>query len=180
MKMETLDWYLKNAENAIRKFAKGTKLIKNEDAIAFVARFMMDADSRYDEKTGTREGFRWKYAEYAVKSFINRDRKKRKMLSINATFKNSTYDSRGSSLEKILTKDIIPHNSNNSAIPDVIQLINNAPYLNDRERNCILAKFVDSKNYQEIGDSLGITRERVRQIIDKAIYKVRKNCGCSS
>lgn len=173
--METLDWYLKNAENAIRKFAGGTRLIKDEDAIAFVARFMMDADCKYDGKTGTREGFRWKYAEYAVKTIISRRKNKKKTISINTERGDD-----GFKFENSLTRDKASNNPNNNIIPDVIHLVNNAVYLNDREKGCIKANFIDAKNYQEIADDLGITRERVRQIVDKALYKIRKNCECSS
>lgn len=175
MEMQTLDWYLKNAENAIRKFAGGTRFIKDEDAIAFVARFMMDADVKYDGKTGSREGFRWKYAEYAVKILFTKSKKKKKMVSINVDRGND-----GFRFDQTLTKDAIPTNSNNNVIPDVIHLVNTATYLSDKERDCVRAKFIDSKNYQEIANTLGITRERVRQVVEKALYKIRKNCECNS
>lgn len=46
--------------------------------------------------------------------------------------------------------------------------------LSDREIEFIYAYYKDLKTLENIGDTIGISRERVRQIICKAIYKLRR------
>ena len=46
--------------------------------------------------------------------------------------------------------------------------------LSSKEEMVIRGRFFEDKTFQEIGDVLGVTRERVRQIEDKALKKLRK------
>lgn len=45
--------------------------------------------------------------------------------------------------------------------------------LTEREKKCIFCRYMDLKNYDEIGKEFGVTRERIRQILAKAIRKLR-------
>ncbi len=47
--------------------------------------------------------------------------------------------------------------------------------LGDRAYNCLSSYFVDGRTYQSIGDELGLTRERVRQIINESMEKIKTN-----
>lgn len=58
------------------------------------------------------------------------------------------------------------------------EIVNALNVLNERERNVIAACFgIDSQEMTmaEIGEKYGLTRERVRQIREKAIRKLRNN-----
>lgn len=166
--MESLEFYLKNAQNAIRKFGN-LRMSLDEDAVAYVANYMMRADQKYDGKTGTREGYRWRWAKYAVMNFSRTYKKKYNTISIDSINNNDCK------MSDNLTLDKIPKNNNNLYISDIIETIREADYLTDREKSCLFGKYVDDKTLQEIGDNIGTTRERVRQVIEKAIYKIRAN-----
>ena len=45
--------------------------------------------------------------------------------------------------------------------------------LNERERTIILGYYSDGRTLQELGDQLGISRERVRQIKEKRVKRLR-------
>ena len=45
--------------------------------------------------------------------------------------------------------------------------------LDERERYCITERFYTNRTLAEIGKHLGLTRERIRQIILKALRKIR-------
>ena len=51
--------------------------------------------------------------------------------------------------------------------------IEDSEYLDDREKQIIMDYFRDGKTLKEIGEELGITSERVRQIKNKAMDGVR-------
>jgi len=46
--------------------------------------------------------------------------------------------------------------------------------LNKRERYILLAYYFDGRTYQDIGRSLGVTRERIRQILEELLEKIRR------
>ncbi len=48
------------------------------------------------------------------------------------------------------------------------------PNLRDKERECLL-RWVDGETLQSIGDSYGLSRERIRQLIQAAISDIRAN-----
>lgn len=61
--------------------------------------------------------------------------------------------------------------------PDLGERFRKAYYeLDARARESLLRK-AKGETLQEIGDHLGITRERVRQIINKSIRKIRRSCS---
>ena len=49
------------------------------------------------------------------------------------------------------------------------------PSLNKREK-MVLSEFMEGKKYDDVGEVLGLSRERVRQLFEKALRKIR-NCS---
>jgi len=47
--------------------------------------------------------------------------------------------------------------------------------LDERERTIFLLRFWEQQSYEEIGSQVGVTRERVRQIIASAIALIQEN-----
>lgn len=163
--METLEFYLKNAQNAIKVFGN-RRMLRDEDAISHVAYSMMHADEKYDGVTGSKEGYRWECARFAVLSIVSK-KPKMKTVSLNKT------NDEGASLCATLTRDEIP--KKNIVHVDIVGHIESADYISSRDKQCLLDKYVNDLTLEEIGVKIGTTRERARQIIDEAIVKIRNH-----
>lgn len=46
--------------------------------------------------------------------------------------------------------------------------------LNPREQTCIALRYIDNKTLQEVAKEIGVTQERVRQIIAKAVRRISR------
>jgi len=46
--------------------------------------------------------------------------------------------------------------------------------LTDRERKVLLGRYWDNRTLEEVGAAVGLTRERVRQIQNRALRKLRE------
>ncbi len=168
--METLKWYLDNARNAIKVFGR-PYMLKDEDIVSHIANAMMVADQKYDGTTGSREGFRWARAEFAIRKIRSRKAKDKGY----TIFSLNTERGEQGEYSDVLTKDKMPKTQRDTVIPDVIAMVEGAEYLTDREKFCVLNKYVEAKTLQEIGDELGTTRENARQAIENALTKLRKH-----
>ena len=96
-------------------------------------------------------------------------------VSVDAPF----ADGEDNSLLDVLPNDDSPMADNELVKESLREEINRAlALLNDRERNIIQAFFGINEpemTLEEIGEKFGLTRERVRQIKEKAIRKLRSN-----
>ena len=97
-------------------------------------------------------------------------------VSVDAPF----VDGEDNSLLDVLVNDDAPMADRMLVIESVREEINRAlTSLNERERNIIEAFFginqTTEMTLEEIGEKFGLTRERVRQIKEKAIRKLRQN-----
>ena len=97
-------------------------------------------------------------------------------VSVDAPF----VDGEDNSLLDVLVNDDAPMADRMLVIESLREEINRAlTSLNERERNIIEAFFginqTSEMTLEEIGEKFGLTRERVRQIKEKAIRKLRQN-----
>ena len=97
-------------------------------------------------------------------------------VSVDAPF----VEGEDNSLLDVLVNDDAPMADRMLVIESLREEINRAlTSLNDRERNIIEAFFginqTAEMTLEEIGEKFGLTRERVRQIKEKAIRKLRQN-----
>ncbi|MBP3826642.1 MAG: RNA polymerase sigma factor RpoD/SigA [Prevotella sp.] len=97
-------------------------------------------------------------------------------VSVDAPF----VDGEDNSLLDVLVNDDAPMADRMLVIESLREEINRAlTSLNERERNIIEAFFginqTTEMTLEEIGEKFGLTRERVRQIKEKAIRKLRQN-----
>ncbi|MBQ7440971.1 MAG: sigma-70 family RNA polymerase sigma factor, partial [Prevotella sp.] len=97
-------------------------------------------------------------------------------VSVDAPF----VDGGDNSLLDVLVNDDAPMADRMLVIESLREEINRAlTSLNERERNIIEAFFginqTTEMTLEEIGEKFGLTRERVRQIKEKAIRKLRQN-----
>lgn len=165
--MESLKFYLDNARNAIKVFGR-PYMLKDEDMVSDVAHAMMVADSKFDETKGTLAGWRWYCAELTIRKLCSSKKKKDfTIFSINSDKQD------GTDYSDTLTRDRMPVSTKNYIDRDVVSIVKEASYLTDRERFCILNKYVEYKTLQEIGDELGTSRENARQAIENGLAKIR-------
>lgn len=82
---------------------------------------------------------------------------------------DDTTDTDGVSL-----KDIIPDRPTEETYEPQPLLAEAMSKLKPRDRDVLISRYADEKTLKEIGRPLGVTKERVRQIGDKACQKVRE------
>jgi len=47
-------------------------------------------------------------------------------------------------------------------------------YLNEEERCCLKKRFLEDEDLEWIGMDLGLTREKVRQVVERALCRIRE------
>lgn len=188
MKQEfmSLDEYLIAARKAIKYFGPKinsglvNRLIRNEEAISEVAHAMMTADWRYNPEKGmTRYNFRNNYAFYAIRCLAS-SKTKQNLRKHKCNFV---------SLDDELAKDfnlysLVYDNKNIDPLEYLIEKEDNKfivinRYLDDgtvteKQSKCIKMYFYDNLTYEQIGDAIGVTKERVRQNINNGIAKIKE------
>ena len=193
IQFDSLETYLLLAKKAISKFANqfynglATKMLKDEDAISSVANAIMMADWRWDDNyqndKGTKKSkysYRNQCALWAIQTLITKNKKinKKNIKTYSLDFIPdnddglSTYD---------LTEDtkcadpekISIDNENVQNLKDLIEKLLNSDCLTDRQRDYIKLYYFESYTFEKIGKKYGITREAVRQGLNKAIEIIR-------
>lgn len=189
----TLKEYLTLAKKAISKFANNfydslaKKMLKDEDALSLVANAIMMADWRWDENYKNQQGtkktkysYRNQCALWAIQTYISKEYKKNKKFDKVYSL-DSTIDSSDDLTPGQLVKD------NNSKTPVAIAIgreeTDNTKHLvdsilsleciTDRQKDYIRLYYLESQTFDSIGKKYGITREAVRQGLNKAIEKIR-------
>ena len=104
---------------------------------------------------------------YPINVFYSKGFKdiRKKVYSYDAPVNNAT----DTTFKDIMIDDkLIEHNHN----PSVLQLLEP---LNDKEKYVIYHRYISGNTLKEIGDTLNYTRERIRQIENVALNKMRKH-----
>lgn len=189
----TLKEYLLLAKKAISKFANtfydslAKKMLKDEDALSLVANAIMMADWRWDEnyknKQGTKKtkySYRNQCAIWAIQTYISKEYKKNrkfdKVYSIDSAIENND-DLVPSQLiqdNNIKTPiNIVIDNEENDNTKQLVDSILSLECITDRQKDYIRLYYLESQTFDSIGKKYGITREAVRQGLNKAIEKIR-------
>lgn len=194
IEFETLDTYLLLAKKAISKFANSmysglsSKMLKDEEAISNVANAIMMADWRWDENyqntkntKKTKYSYRNQCAIWAIQTYITKNykhqRKTQKKVysldfdmnddntsSIYDTIKNIGCESPDIALMEKEERENLTNNINNLLSSDL---------LTERQKDYIKLYFFADQTFEQIGIKYGITREAVRQGLNKALELIR-------
>lgn len=190
IEFESLSFYLNLAQKAISKFGKHIspnitkEMLKSEDAISNVANCIMMADWRWDQdrigstsgQKKTKYSYRNQCAIWAIKSYISRKYNKKNKKGIDI---QSSVDDELSILDIIPSKTQNPlecliDEENKSNVAEYVNIIlsdqNNI--LSDKQKLYLKMYYLDNMTFADIGKSLNITREAVRQGIKKSIEKI--------
>lgn len=186
---ESLDTYITLAKKIVSKFAPTfysglrKELLCNEDAIADIASALMTADWKWDKdrtgfdgKSKTRYSYRNQCGIWAIKTYIsNKYKKKNNTLSIDnisnndiKTFASSIEDRSPSDPSEILSNEEQKENLRTT----VSQLLN-SEILSDKQRNQIYQYYFENQTLLQIGKKYGVTREAVRQNIQKGLNNIK-------
>lgn len=194
IQFDSLSTYLLLAKKAISKFSPKfynglcAKMLKDEEAVSTVANAIMMADWRWDadyqNEQGTKKtkySYRNQCALWAIQTYVTKTYKHKKKLSKKTIYSldHSSDDSDVSIHELVNNKnakdpveDLIEKEENQN-LKDNIQMLLNSELLSDRQKDYIKLYFYESYTFEKIGKKYGITREAVRQGLNKALDIIR-------
>lgn len=188
-KFENLDTYILLAKKVISKFAPSfynglnKELLSNEDAISDIASALMMADWKWDKnRTGfngqskTRYSYRNQCGLWAIKTYVtNKYKKKNNKLSID----NLSNDDLKTHAANIVDRsnsnpyDILAEKEEKDIIQQNINSVLESGILSDKQKNQIKKYYFENKTLLEIGKEYGVTREAVRQNIQKGLKRIK-------
>ena len=187
---DTMSTYITLAKKIVSKFAPSfypalrKELLNNDEAIADIASAIMFADWRWDEnrkgyngKSKTKYSYRNQCGIWAIKTYLtNKYKKQNQSYSIDnieveggGTFADSVPDSSCCDPAEITeNKEYSEHLSDN------IELLLSSSLISDKQRQQIREYYFNDKTLSEIGQEFGVTREAVRQNIQKGLSKIKQ------
>jgi RNA polymerase sigma factor (sigma-70 family) len=192
IEFQSLKNYLNMAKKAISKFANkvynglATKMLKDEDAVSMVATSMMMADWRWDENYENKQGTKktkysyrnqcaiWAIQGYATKS-SRKFKNKKPVYSLNHDLdKDDQLDAYHSIKDNNIEdpSDKVIKDEHNTILADLIFKLTDC--LDDRQKEYINLYYFEGETFEKIGKKYGITREAVRQGLNKAIKNIQE------
>lgn len=192
IEFDTLDNYLLLAKKAISKLANtiysglSKKMLNDEDAISSVANAIMMADWRWDENynsiNGTKKSkysYRNQCALWAIQTHATKIYSKSKNIqnvySLDQT-DNDVELSRYGLIEDTSAgqpESILIEKETNESLHQLIEDIFALNLLSDRQKDYIKLYYFKNYTFEKIGKKYNITREAVRQGLNKALCLIR-------
>lgn len=196
LEFDSLNTYITLAKKSISKFSNqfynglSIKMLKDEDAISSIANAIMMADWRWDENyqndKGTKKtkySYRNQCALWAIQTYVSKNYKKNKKFKTNvysldymvekddeSTVHNFTEDTKSISPE-----DVLINKENKEELYSLINKLLQLDCLSDKQRDYIQLYYFESYTFEKIGKKYGITREAVRQGLNKAISLIKES-----
>jgi RNA polymerase sigma factor (sigma-70 family) len=187
---DDLSAYIVLAKKIISKFAPNfysslrKELLNNEDAIADIASALMFADWRWDAnrkgfdgKGKSKYSYRNQCGIWAIKTYLtNKYKKSSQKYSIDNT-ENESGATFSENIPDNLEYDpaIIAENKEQKEnIANEIDILLSSGLISEKQREQIKEYYFNDKTLSEIGKQYGVTREAVRQNIQKGLSKIRQ------
>ena len=187
---ESLNTYVMLAKKVISKFAPTfynglqKELLSSEDAISDIASALMTADWKWDKnRTGfngqskTRYSYRNQCGLWAIKTYVsNKYKKKNKKMSIDNISNDDMKTFAANIKDQSICdpSDILSHKEEKENLGRTIQSLLDSPILSEKQKNQIYKYYFEDKTLMQIGDEYGVTREAIRQNIQKGLNKIRE------
>jgi len=201
VEFDTLNNYLLLAKKAISKFGNqfyhglSMKMLKDEDAISSVANAIMMADWRWDDnytnEKGTKKNrysYRNQCALWAIQTYITKNNKSnmphKDIVSLdfiiggdsdNSTIQSITKDNKMQSPVDTLIKQ-----EKEDEIKFLIDSMLSIDCISARQKDYIRLYYFDGYTFEKIGQKYNITREAVRQGLNKALETIRNSINDSN
>ena len=188
---ETLEVYTNLAKKIISKFAPTfyiglrKELLSNDEAISDIASAIMMADWKWDAnrkghegQSKTRYSYRNQCGIWAIKTYISSKYKKKNQyskLSIDSMSKDelNTYATNIPDRSVSDPYEIVSFKEESDNLKEDIQKLLNSNILSDKQRNQIYKYYFENKTLVERGKEYGVTREAIRQNIQKGLNKIK-------
>lgn len=182
---DTLENYTNIAKKTISKFASkfypglSKEMLGNNETVAEVASAIMVADWNWDkDRKGKITGmgksmysYRNQCAIWAIKTYITcKFKRSKKQAKYNEYYSNHYIEN----MEKNPADIVEEKESKQVLSEDMKKLINNA-LISDKQRKQLIMYYYDSKTLADIGREFSVTREAVRQNIQKALNSIRES-----
>lgn len=195
LQFDSLNTYITLAKKAISKFANSfynglsVKMLKDEDAISAVANAIMMADWRWDDNykndKGTKKtkySYRNQCALWAIQTYISKDskhkKKHKKVYSLDFTVddndEGTNLSSITSDLSELSPEDLAIQKESKQQLLDLISQLLSLDCISPRQKEYIRLYYFESYTFEKIGQKYGITREAVRQGLNKAIQNIKE------
>lgn len=193
---DSLSEYLLLAKKAISKLANNIyvglaqKMLKDEDAICSVANAIMMADWRWDEdyknSQGTKKNkysYRNQCALWAIQTYATKNNKRSKYIDKVYSLDYDMIEDQTSIYEKIQDhsapspEELLLKAEYKKEVQELINHIFQLKCLSDRQKEYIRLYYIEGYTFDKIGKKYGITREAVRQGLNKSIALVTDLIG---
>ena len=193
---DSLSEYLLLAKKAISKLANNIyvglaqKMLKDEDAICSVANAIMMADWRWDEdyknSQGTKKNkysYRNQCALWAIQTYATKNNKRSKYIDKVYSLDYDMIEDQTSIYEKIQDhsapspEELLLKAEYKKEVQELINHIFQLICLSDRQKEYIRLYYIEGYTFDKIGKKYGITREAVRQGLNKSIALVTDLIG---
>lgn len=196
LSFDSLDNYMLLAKKSISKFSNqfynglSAKMLKDEDAISSVANAIMMADWRWDENYQNTKGtkktkysYRNQCALWAIQTYVSKNHKKNKKFKnktysldhIVEDYDDSTVHSFTQDTKSLSPEEILSNKENKEQLSSLIESLLSLECLSPRQRDYIRLYYFESYTFEKIGQKYGITREAVRQGLNKAITLIKES-----
>lgn len=187
---ESLSTYITLAKKIISKFAPSfysslrQELLSNEDAIADIASAIMVGDWKWDkDRTGfegkkkTRYSYRNQCGIWAIKTYItNKYKKQNNHLSLENTSSefDTTFSEHIADKEEYDPSTIAENKEYHENLKNNIDDILYSGLITEKQAEQIKQYYFEDKTLSEIGSDYGVTREAIRQNIQKGLSKIKQ------
>lgn len=164
-RMLPLAEYYKIAKRVILHCASPSlakSMVKDEDAMSFMVEALIRGTMRWEPDGGrTLRSYLNQCGRWAIPRWIlnKKQADKRKNLSLDMEM-----DDDGNNMHNFVADPF--------AVGNVEEIIDK-PYLNDTQKECLRLRFVNNMTFRDIGTALNKTGQRIKQIVNKAIEKLR-------
>lgn len=178
--------YILMAKKIVSKLSSqyNKKLLNNDDVISYVANAIMMADWRWDSEYKSKEGrkkdlysYRNQCAIWAIKTLVSKKTKKKKIYSLDETISSTDGRNNFDFLEDcscIDPSDALCKEETKESLCEDIKSLLNSDVLTNKQKDYINLYYFEGLTLEKIGKKFNVTREAVRQNINKGIAKLRK------
>lgn len=184
---ETLDTYTLLAKKVISKFSSSfyvglrQELLNNEEAISEIAEALMIADWKWDAnrkghngQSKTRYSYRNQCGLWAIKTYISKKYKKKyKQVSIDHAADEDKSYVQNIPAQNSDPSELVSQEEETELLKRNIQDILQSNLLSDKQKDQIYQYYFEGKTLLEIGKIYGVTREAIRQSIQKGLESIR-------